>query len=159
MIKQLTAWFRALSTREQWGVGMAAILVVLVAGWYGVARPLAEALADARARHADAVMRLEETSALLASLEQLQKRPPAPLLAPLESTVRERAAAAGFALANVAPQPNDTVQISIPSARPAALFGWVAELESAGVLVDTLSTSDNGDRTLLVQLSLRARGK
>ena len=50
------------------------------------------------------------------------------------------------------------VQIAIASARPGALFGWIARLESAGILVDSLSTTDNGDKTVSVQMTLKARG-
>jgi general secretion pathway protein M len=39
------------------------------------------------------------------------------------------------------------------------LTGWVAELEATGILVEQLTTTDNGDRTVAAQMTLRARGQ
>ena len=52
----------------------------------------------------------------------------------------------------------DRVQIAITSARPGALLGWIADLERAGILVDTLAVTNNGDQTVAVQMTLKARG-
>jgi general secretion pathway protein M len=51
------------------------------------------------------------------------------------------------------------VQIAIASARPGALIGWIADLEASGILVDRLGTTDNGDRTVAVQMTLKAQGQ
>jgi len=45
------------------------------------------------------------------------------------------------------------------SARPGALIGWIADLEASGILVDRLGTTDNGDRTVAVQMTLKAQGQ
>ena len=86
-------------------------------------------------------------------------RSAAPLGGPLETTVRMRANDAGFALTSVVPQGGDRVQITIASARPGALIGWIADLEASGILVDRLGTTDNGDRTVAVQMTLKAQGQ
>ena len=72
--------------------------------------------------------------------------------------MRERANEAGFALGSVTAQGTDRVQISIPSAKPGALFAWIAGLEDSGILIDQLSTGNNGDQTVSAQITLKARG-
>jgi len=44
------------------------------------------------------------------------------------------------------------------SARPQALFAWLARVEVEGYVVESLSVSSNPDRTLAAQIVLRARG-
>ena len=45
----------------------------------------------------------------------------------------------------------------MPSARPGALTAWLARLERAGILVDSLTMTDKGDRTVSVTMTLKAR--
>lgn len=158
MIASLRSWFGALSLREKRLVLVAAVLAVVTLLWFGLIRPLGDALSDAKSRHSNAVVRLAETEAQLATVKALQRNRPAPMAAPLEDTVRARAADAGFTLASVTPQSGNGLQIAISSARPAALFGWVADLEASGILVDSLTTTDNGDQTVSVTMVLKAQG-
>ena len=65
---------------------------------------------------------------------------------------------AGFALSNVEPQSDDRVRIAIPTARPGALFAWLADLEKAGVIVSTIDVTNNGDQTVSAQILLIERG-
>ncbi|MEG3175016.1 type II secretion system protein GspM [Sphingomonas sp. RB3P16] len=158
MTDRLLPWFRTRTRREQYllltGAGM-----TLLALCFFLVVPLGDALDSARARHADAVIALGETQARVDAVKAAQAARVAPLDAPLESVIRARANDAGFALASVVPEGSDRVQLSIASARPGALVGWIAELEAAGILVDRLATTDNGDRTVTVQLTLKARGQ
>ncbi len=158
MTEQLLTWFRARTQREQYMVAGGAIAVVL-AFLYFLIVPLSDALASAKARHADAVISLSETQARVDAFKALQADRAAPLDAPLESVIRTRANDAGFALTNVTPQGSDHVQLAIASARPGALIGWIAGLEASGILVDRLATTDNGDRTVSVQMTVKAQGQ
>lgn len=158
MTEQLLTWFRARTQREQYMVAGGAIAVVL-AFLYFLIVPLSDALASAKARHADAVIALGETQARVDAVKALQAERAAPLDAPLESVIRTRANDAGFALTNVTPQGSDHVQLAIASARPGALIGWIAGLEASGILVDRLATTDNGDRTVSVQMTVKAQGQ
>ena len=158
MTEQLLTWYRARTQREQYmvlGAGVAVILAFL----YFLIVPLGDALDSAKARHADAVIALGETQVRVDAVKAMQADRAAPLDAPLESLIRARANDAGFALTNVSPQGGDRVQIAIASARPGALVAWISELEAAGVLVDRLGTTDNGDRTVAVQMTLKAQGQ
>lgn len=158
MTERLLQWYRARSQREQYVLLAGGVSVILALGYFLVV-PLGDALASAKARHADAVIRLGETQARVDAVKAAQAERAAPLAAPLESLVRTRANDAGFALANVTPQGADRVQIAIASARPGALTGWVADLEASGILVDRLGMTDNGDRTVAVQMTLKAQGQ
>lgn len=156
MTAQLPAWFRARTRREQYLLLAGAAAVVLALCYFLVV-PLGDALDAAKARQADAVIALGETQARVDAVKSATASRAAPLDAPLDAAIRARADDAGFALASVVPQ-GDRVQISIASARPGALVGWLGELEASGILVDRLTTSDNGDHTLSAQVTLKARG-
>ena len=158
MTGQLLTWYRARTQREQYMV-LGAGVAVLLAFAYFLIVPLSDALASAKARHADAVIALGETQARVDAVKALQADRAAPLEAPLESIIRSRANDAGFALTTVTPQGGDSVQIAIASARPGALIGWIAGLESSGMLIDRLATTDNGDRTVSVQMTVKAQGQ
>lgn len=158
MMQRLLLWYRARSMREQYLLLAGAAMALLALGYFLVV-PLGDALESAKARHADAVIRLGETQARVDAVKAAQADRAAPLAGPLEAMVRTRANDAGFALASVAPQGGDRVQITIASARPGALTGWIADLESSGILVDRLGMTDNGDRTVAVQMTLKAQGQ
>lgn len=158
MTASIKAWFAALSLREKRLVLAAVALAIITLFWFGLVRPVSDGLADARVRHSTAVQRLAEIESQIESVKIMQRTRPAPISAPLETVVRERAAEAGFALANVSPQPNNGLQIAIAAARPAAFFAWVADLEASGILVESLSTSDNADQTISATLVLKIQG-
>lgn len=158
MSERLLLWYRARSLREQYLLLAGGVSVMVALGYFLVV-PLGDALASAKARHADAVVRLGETQARVDAVKAAQADHAPPLDAPLEMVVRARANDAGFALTNVTPQGGDHVQITIASARPGALIGWIADLEVSGMLVDRLGMTDNGDRTVAVQMTLKAQGQ
>ena len=159
MIERLRLWFAGRSQREQRMLLVMVALLALTIVWAGIIWPVTDGLSSARERHADAVIRLAETQARVKEVEALQRNRPAALEAQLDSVVRDRANEAGFALASVTPDGPNRVQITIATARPGPLFGWIAGLEAAGILVDSLATTDNGDKTVSAQLSLKVRGQ
>lgn len=156
MMQRLLVWYTGRTPRERVLILVAVVLAV-VALFFLVSVPVTDALAAARSRHADAVLALGETRARVDAIKAAQGTRAVPLDSPLDAVIRGRADAAGFALTNVAPQGSDRVQITIASARPGALLAWIAELESAGLLVDTLGTTDNGDNTVAVTMTLRSQ--
>lgn len=152
------AWFRARTRREQYLLLAGGAMVVL-ALCYFLLVPLGDALDAARARHADAVSALGETQRRVDAVRGVAGARAAVPDGPLDAAIRARADDAGFALASVVPQGSDRVQVTIASARPGALVAWLGALEASGILVDRLATTDNGDHTLGVQLTLKARGQ
>jgi general secretion pathway protein M len=159
MIERFRLWFVGRSLRERRLLLVMFALLALTIVWAGIIRPVTDGLSSARERHTDALIRLAETQSRVKELEAIQRQRPAPLEAQLDTVIRDRANEAGFALATVTPDGPNRVQITIATARPGPLLGWIAVLESAGILVDSLSTADNGDKTVSAQISLKVRGQ
>jgi general secretion pathway protein M len=159
MIANLRNWFDGRSLREKRLLLAMGALAILTIVWGGIIRPVTDGLSSARERYAGAVVRLGNTQTRVAAVQALQQNRPAVLSGPLEAAVRARADSAGFPLSAATPIDNNRVQIAINSARPAALLAWIAELEGAGILVDTLNVTNNGDKTVAVQMTLKARGQ
>lgn len=149
------AWFATRSLRERRLLLVAAALAVLTLLWGGIVLPVRDSLSSARERHADAVDRLGATIARVDRLNAVRRRPP--VAGDLTEIVRAEAADAGFALATADADGGGRVRATIQSARPGALAGWLARLESRGVLVDSATLTDHGDRTVGAVLLLKAR--
>ncbi|MBY0520181.1 MAG: type II secretion system protein M [Sphingomonas sp.] len=158
MTAGLRLWFAALSEREKWLVLTAIALAIVTFGWFALIRPVNDGLAGAVSRHNGAVVRLASTQGQIAALQPLLKAGQPAMSGTLEASVRERANQVGFALTTVSPQSNNALLIGIASAKPAALFGWIADMERDGFLVESLSTTDNGDQTISAQITWKLRG-
>ena len=154
----MRAWFEGRSLREKRLLLVMAALMVLTLVWLVVIRPLGDGLSSERQRHADAVVRLGETAAAVDAIRQARRSGPTPA-GTLADTVRARAADAGFAIASLDEDGPGRLRVGIAGARPAALVPWLARLEAAGVLVDAATLTDKGDRTVGVQLVLKARAQ
>lgn len=152
----LIAWFAARSLREKRMILVMLALLAVTIVWAAVIMPVRDGLSSSRERYADAVTRLGTTEARVRALKGMQRARITPLGGPLADTVRARAETAGFALAGLDPD-GDRIRISIATARPGALLGWIAGLEAAGVLVDGLTIGGNGDGTVSAQMTLKAR--
>lgn len=150
-------WFTERSLREKRLLVVMVALLALTLVWFAIIRPLGDALSSERQRHADAVVRLGETAAAVDAIRLIRRGDTAPPAGTLADTVRARAADAGFAIASLNDSQPGRVTVAIAGAKPAALVSWLARLENAGVLVDTATLTDKGDRTVGVQLVLKAR--
>lgn len=135
---------------------MMALLVVIFA-WLGVWRPLVAARAEAEARHASASAMLAETRTRIAVVKALAERAPDPLGMPLPEFLRSSAQQAGFSNAQIDPVNGDRARMAIPSARTAALIGWIERLEGQGVFIEQASLRPNSDSTIAIEATFRAR--
>lgn len=158
MIAALRAWFDGRSLRERRMLLVMAAMIVLTILWFGIFRPISDGLSSSRTRLNDAVVRLGDAQAERDAIADLAKNRPQPIPGALADYLRQSAGDAGFALSNVDPQGDDRVQIAIPTARPGALFSWIADLENAGVVVSTIDVTNNGDQTVAAQILLMKRG-
>ena len=152
----LRTWFDTRAPREKKLLLVMVALAVLTLIWAAIIRPVGDGLSSARERHADAVTRLGETQAQVAALRDIQRGRARPLTGTLADVVRVEADQAGFTLASL-DQDGARVRVSIQSARPTALVAWLARLERIGVLVDTATMTDNGNKAVGVSLVLKAR--
>lgn len=157
MKAQFLSWWRERSLREQRLLLVMFALLAVTLLWFGIYRPLENALSTARARHQEAVVRLGAVTAQAEALRGLGQRANA-VGGPLLPAVTQSATEAGFANAVIAPQGERRVSVSIPSARPAPLFAWIAALEARGIVVERLSARANADPTLAAEITLAGGG-
>jgi general secretion pathway protein M len=158
MIDRFRLWFAQRSLREKRLLIVMVALAAVTLVWALIIRPINDGLSTARERHQDAVILLADTQARVKAVGAIAQHP-AQIAAPLDTIIRDRANEAGFALTSVTADGPNRVQIAIATARPGALFGWIAQLESAGIIVESLATADNGDKTVSAQISFRVRGQ
>jgi general secretion pathway protein M len=146
-------WWDARSARERWLVGTMLVLALVLLVWLLIVRPLSDALDAARMRHGAAAVALAEARARA-------EPPPAAGPAasgPADAIVARTAAAAGFPGARIAGQGQSRASVSLDAARPQALFGWIAQMEQQGLVVERLRAQANQDRTLSAEMVLGAR--
>ena len=95
----IRTWFDARSKREQRLLLVMVALAIVTAVWGLIVRPFGDAMASARERHADAVIRLGQTRAELDALRAI--RAGRPLTGTLADAVRAYAEQAGFTVASL----------------------------------------------------------
>ena len=151
-------WWGERSPREQRMLGVMFALMALVAIWLAVIAML-NAQSNARLRYETALgdhARLAEQADALAAF---RKAKPAALGMPLGDFVSRSASETGFVPGPSQPSGADQANITIASARPIALFQWVASLERHGIVPQRLVARANSDRTLNVQVDFRSRAR
>ncbi len=158
MIAALKSWFDGRSLRERRMLLAMAAMIVLTLIWFALLLPIGDGLSSSRTRLNDDVIRLGDAQAERDAITDLAKAKPQPIPGALADYLRQSAGDAGFALSNVDPKGDDRVQIAIPTARPGALFAWIADLESAGIVVVTIQVTNNGDQTVAANTLLMKRG-
>lgn len=157
MTESFRTWWKTRTPREQRMLLAMLGVIALVLVWLLIIRPLDDALADARARHNDAVLRLADLRAQAAAIRQAQQGPGTGVAGPIDATVRQSATEAGFAVTRIDPMGTNQATLVMDTVRPQAFFGWVGQMESRGLIVDQLRASPNGDQTLAVQVTFRTR--
>jgi general secretion pathway protein M len=149
----MNAWWESRSERERWLVGLMLVLAAILLLCLLVVRPLSDALDAAKARHGDAAVALAQARA--------RAQPPATsspaASGPVDSIIARTAAGAGFPGARIAAQGPGRASVSIDAARPQALFGWIAQMEQGGLVVERLRAQANADHTISAEMALRAR--
>ncbi|MFS0735847.1 type II secretion system protein GspM [Sphingomonas sp. 1P06PA] len=160
MIDRLKIWWAGRTLREQRLLLVMAALLAITIAWAGIIRPTDDALADARARHARAVLALGDARAQADAIRLLERRAPPPLGAPIQAFLASQASEAGFTVARIEPLGSSGATLVINAVRAPAFFGWIGQLESRyGLVVDRLVARTNSDATLSVQVDLRGRGR
>jgi len=156
MIDNARNWFAGLSQREKLLVGIAGLLLVGLVGYYGIARPMFGAMTSAEQRYADAVEQQARIDAKVAALQQPVDETVVKFSGAIDAFVGQSAGETGIAVASVTPQSDSRVNIVVESAKPTALFGWLARLEREGIAVESLSVDPAGTGTISATLTLRS---
>lgn len=149
-------WWALRTTREQRLLLAMFALFAIAILWFGIIRPLDDALADARARQQRAVIAEAEARAQANAIAVFRRNRPPTLDLPVRIFVPQSASAAGFTVSRADPFEPDGVSIVIGSVRPAAFFTWLASLQARGLIVEALSATPSPDRTLSVQFTVRS---
>jgi len=144
------SWWALRSPRERTLLATMAALLALVLVWLAIVRPLADSLDAAKARLDAAALALGEAKA------RGPAAPPPAASGPVDAIAARTATEAGFPGARVISQGRGRATIILDAARPQALFGWVAEMERRGLVVDRLRAQANADRTLSAEIVLQA---
>lgn len=156
MMDTIKNWFQALSQREKIMIGILGFLVALVVGYYALVSPFINAYISAQKSYADAIdsqVRIEtKVAALTAPADKSIK----PVTRALDVFISQNAGEAGFAVGRLDPQTNGTVRLSIDSAKPTALFGWLAMLERRGISVEELAVNPGANETVIATIILRS---
>lgn len=148
-------WWAGRTTREQRLLLVMAALLAVTLVWFGIVRPLDDALAAARARHTAAITAEAAVRGQADAITALARARPPRLAIPVRVFVPETAAAAGFTVARSDALEPDGVSMAIGSARPVAFFAWLDGLRARGLIVEALTATPNPDRTLSVQFTVR----
>lgn len=153
---QALSWWAGRTTREQRLLLAMAALLAATLVWFGLIRPLDDALAEARARHGRAITAEAQARGTADAIDELRRTRPPPLDLPIRVFVPRSATAAGFTVARADAFEPDGVSIVIASVKPAAFFTWLSSLQARGLVVEALSASPSPDRTLSVQFTVRS---
>jgi general secretion pathway protein M len=157
MMAMLRTFWTDRSVREQRLLGVMFALLVPVILWFGVIAPLTGAMASAQARLDKAVLDHGIVAARAGTLREAMRARPAVLNENLVTQVGAAGQAAGFTLDRLDAPSVDHVELTIASAKSAALFGWLHIVSQKGIIVERITLRPNSDATLNVQATLRTR--
>lgn len=160
-MKRVTDWVAGRTVRERRLLALMGVIAFFTLGWLIVIRPLIDWEVAARAEMAAAADRLGDVRARMSALGSGDGRrvAAARAIGAVDLAVARSAADAGFTLDRNDPAGPDRTELAIATARPQALFGWLAGLETTGVAVDTISVRPSQTPgTVSVTASLRRIG-
>lgn len=153
------AWWRMRTLRER---RLLLVMFAMFAGaavWLLVVRPLADAEAHARARHARAADALAAARAEAGAVARLERQVAPRLGGPVEGFLARSLAEAGFTTGRAIAAGPHRAHVTIDAARPQAAFGWIESAQAAGLVVERLRAAANSDRTVALEATLRVRGR
>ena len=152
-------WWLGRSERERWMLGFMFGVIALLLVWLLIVRPFAAARTAGHVRLAAATESAGRIAAAAEALKQARTSAPPVLTVALPVAVEQAAESNGFTLSRLDVQGTDRATIAIATARPPALFAWLAALERQGIIVDQLTLRTNSDATLAVEGIVRTRGQ
>jgi len=153
LLDPIELWFSGRTVRERRMLIVMASLLVAVAAWLAVVRPVFAWRGSAADRAEAAAAVLAEVQASVASLEARPAAAPPPAEG-LEPLLRRTAQAAGLEV-TTAMSPSGQMGFQMARAQSGPLFTWLAALETDHRLsVCSLGVTENADATLNVEGAL-----
>ena len=157
MIDNARNWFAGLSQREKILVGIAGLLLAGLVGFYGIARPMVGAMTSAEERYLASVEQQARIEAKVAALQQPTDGFVVRFSGAIDAFVGQSAGETGIAVASVMPQSDSRVNMVVESAKPTALFGWLARIEQQGIAVESLNINPMDNGTISATMTLRSQ--
>lgn len=148
-------WYLARSRREQVMLGIMTLIAVPILFWLLVIGPVMGMHDDARNGYLAASDRYGRIVALAEMIDEGAAGTNAPPLSqPLGDFVAASADQAGFMLSSNQPDGAGRTAISIAQAQPDAALGWMAQLRTAGVRIETVRMTETGEGGVAIDLTL-----
>lgn len=159
MMDNVRSWFEALSGRERTLVTILLILLAGFIGYYGIFKPFSVAMDNAEMRYQQAVerqVRIESKTGIFVAKEQGQETEEAQLdRGAVATIISQSAGEVGFAASAVNTQSDGSVTMTIDSAKPTALFHWIAMLEKRGINLGEISAVPGSNETVSATVRLK----
>lgn len=150
MIDRLRTAWEARSRREQVMLGVMALAILLVVGWYGVLAPLNGAVQGSEARLAKAADRF-------AQLDAAARTGGLPVTSgqPLQTVVEASATAAGLTIDRRREEADGRLTVWLTGADPGLMMSWLTSLaRGQGVAVSEMTASRTDGGALEAQITL-----
>jgi general secretion pathway protein M len=161
MIAQMKNWFEALSSREQWLVGIAGGLLALVVLVYGIAVPTYQAIDRAQTELAEATERRGRLEALAALAKAAPNSATGAAVvasgATLESMITEGATSGGFEISSGAAAGTDEYSFRLASTKAGPLLAWLTGLEAQGIMVSEIRLQQGEGGFVAADVRVRRR--
>jgi len=113
---------------------------------------------NAQLRYQEAIerqVRIETKVAFFEATEIASKDERQSVSSSIPAIVRQSAGEAGFATSAINSQSDGSVTMTIDSAKPIALFRWIAMLEQRGITASEISANPESNETVSATLILR----
>lgn len=157
MMQRIASWYAGLTGRERVLVTLAAAVLAVIILIYGIILPVGRAHDAAEERHRLALDNAGRVQAGLAALKSARAAK-AGGGGSLHLIIASEADALGFELPSNQPRGNDMTAITIPAARPPVLLRWIADLESRGIILESLALRPAPDGSVAANAVLRRAG-
>ncbi|MBL8649547.1 MAG: type II secretion system protein M [Sphingopyxis sp.] len=159
MTDRIVNWWRGMSRRERWLVGVAGVLALGVLIWL-LGRPAYAAYINLEADHRAAV---EREGRVAAKVQLLAQRPAAAATAAkdavaIDQYLTQSAGEIGLTLDRNEARGAGQATIAIATAKAPILADWLASLEARGFVVDQLTITPGADGTVGMTAELRRGG-
>jgi general secretion pathway protein M len=151
-----SGWWATRTVREKRLLLIMSLLLLLVLLWFAVIRPLLDARAAAEQRLNAAVTDLARARAEVAARSgQAAGGSGSPVSGPLDAFLMQSGGEQGFTNLQAVASGPGRVSITLPQVRSGPFFGWIGQLETRGLVIESLSARPNPDQTIAVQAVLR----
>jgi general secretion pathway protein M len=158
-MRSIVDYLTALSKREQILIGIMVGLLLVVVGYYGITRPLFGAIAAAKQDQVEAVLRegriMAKLDALTADGTQLRRADG--VEGTLDLFARGSLSELGLSPTEVTAMGDTRLRLTITPVSAPTLFGWLANMESRGLVVSELDVKPAEGSTLAAQVTLERR--